>query len=91
MSFIVFKKSILPIEHSFQGFGYPGWVTGNNSFYPFGMKFDIIFRKMLVNVLTCQLNPRKTGHASPKERCVSPVIVPNLVMLLLRRGVLALS
>ena len=24
------------------------------------------------------LNPRKIGHASPKEKCVSPVIMPNI-------------
>ena len=44
MSFIVLKESILPIELSFQGFGYTGWVTGNNYFYLINFSKWLILR-----------------------------------------------
>ena len=53
------------------------------------MKFDIMFKKISVNVLTCQLGvrvkikvlkPRENGHISFDGSWVRPIKMPNFSM-----------
>ena len=52
MSFVVIEKSICPIEHCLHWFGHP---REPNLLVSFGLKFDIMFEKVSVNILPCQL------------------------------------
>ena len=55
MSFITFMTPIFPGKHVFKGLVIQGGSRGTNLLVSFGTKLDIIFNKISVNVLTCQL------------------------------------
>ena len=59
---------------------FPGWITGTIVLISYGLKFAMILKKIVINVLTCQfrilvnikvLKTRKTTHAPFKHSCVS--------------------
>ena len=56
MFFVVIEKSIFfLLSIVFNGLVIQGGSRGTNLLISFGMKFDIMFKKVSVNVLTCQL------------------------------------
>ena len=55
MFFIIFIKPIFPVEQYYFWFNYTrGGSRGTILLVSFGLKFDIIFKKISVNVLTWQ-------------------------------------
>ena len=49
------------------GFFIPGGLRGRNLLVSFGTKFDIMFKGVSVNVLTCQLGPVNVKVLMPKK------------------------
>ena len=54
MPFVIFEVCVFFLKHSFNWFVIHGGSRGVTVMVSFGIKFDIIFRKISV-VLTCQL------------------------------------
>ena len=55
MFLVVFKKPIFLIKQSFNGLVIHGGSRGTNLLVSLGIKFDMMFKNILVKVLTCQL------------------------------------
>ena len=68
----------------FKGCVIQGGSRGTNLLVSFGMKFDIMFKKVSVNVLTVGIGvgvevlaPWKTIHAPFNSSCVCPIKMSN--------------
>ena len=66
----------------FSGLVIQGESRGTIVLISLGIKFDIIFKKFSVNVLTCQikikmLEPRKIGHTPLDSSCICFLIIPH--------------
>ena len=75
----------------FKGFVIQGGSRRTILLISFGMKFDITFRKVLVNGRTCQLCfwlvAEAKGHTPPKLMCVSSVLMQFFFQKVGRRDV----